>query len=166
VNASAAGAESANTYAGLRPGYWPSGTSRASPCGTGSNYGPGTWYHPDGASDRAGAAGENSRSVGEWIGGVWSWVHIDDAALDKPPDTARMFNHGVYHVVDDDPSRCRVWLPAFAGRFGAPPPPRMTVEEALAASGEDAVYYGTKLRGASNARRSGCSGFRPYGCSG
>ena len=40
-------------------------------------------------------------------------------------------------------------------------PPRLTVEKALAAAGEDAVYYGTKLRGASNAKAKRVFGFRP-----
>ena len=91
--------------------------------------------------------------------GVWSWVHIDDAAvatadaLTVPP--------GVYHIVDDDPSPVSAWLPAFARAVGAPPPPRVTVEQALATAGEDAVYYGTKLRGASNAKAKRVFGFRP-----
>ena len=48
-----------------------------------------------------------------------------------------------------------VWLPAFARFVGAPPPPRITEEQARASAGEDAVYYGTKLRGASNAEGEG-----------
>src|SRR5262249_58478160 len=68
---------------------------------------------------------------------------------------------GVYHVVDDAPSRVSVWLPAFARGVGAPPPPRVTVEQALAAAGEDAVYYGTRLRGASNAKAKRVFVFRP-----
>ena len=92
-------------------------------------------------------------------GGVWSWVHIEDAAL-ATADTLTA-PPGVYHVVDDDPSPVSVWLPAFARAAGAPPPTRVTVEQALAASGEDAVYYGTRLRGASNARAKRVFGFRP-----
>ena len=90
---------------------------------------------------------------------VWSWVHVEDAALatvaalSAPP--------GVYHVVDDTPSSVSVWLPAFARAVGAPPPPRVTEAEALAAEGEDAVYYGTKLRGASNAKARRTLGFVP-----
>src|SRR4029079_16830583 len=111
-------------------------------------YGPGTWYHPDGAS-----ADQVRRAeipvIGDG-GGVWSRVHIDDAAVATADALA--VPPGVYHVVDDDPSPVSVWLPAFALAVGAPPPPRTTVEEALAAAGEDAVYYGTKLRGASNTK--------------
>ena len=49
-----------------------------------------------------------------------------------------------------------------AGLFvGAPPPPRITEEQALALAGEDAVYYGTKLRGASNQKAKKTFGFEP-----
>jgi hypothetical protein len=41
---------------------------------------------------------------------------------------------------------------AGADRRNRPPPPQITKEQARAATGEDAIYYGTKLRGASNAK--------------
>jgi nucleoside-diphosphate-sugar epimerase len=120
-------------------------------------YGPGTWYSPEGAcADQA--RRQEIPIVGEGQG-VWSWVHIVDAAhatvaaLTAPP--------GVYHVVDDDPSPVSVWLPAFARSVGAPPPPRVSEAHARAAAGEDAVYYGTKLRGASNAKARKALGFTP-----
>ena len=50
------------------------------------------------------------------------------------------------------------------GRCPAPAPDHG--EQALAAAGEDAVYYGTKLRGASNAKAKRVFGFRPRGWSG
>jgi hypothetical protein len=67
----------------------------------------------------------------------------------------------VYHVVDDDPSPVSVWLPAFARFVGAPGPPRVTEEQARSARGEDAVHYGTKLRGASNAKAKRIMQFAP-----
>jgi nucleoside-diphosphate-sugar epimerase len=120
-------------------------------------YGPGTWYSPEGAcADQARRQEIPIVGKGE---GVWSWVHIVDAAhatvaaLTAPP--------GVYNVVDDDPSPVNVWLPAFARRVGAPPPPQITEEQARAAASEDAIYYGTKLRGASNAKAKKALGFSP-----
>jgi nucleoside-diphosphate-sugar epimerase len=120
-------------------------------------YGPGTWYSPEGASaDQAGRQEIPIVGKGE---GVWSWVHIVDAAhatvaaLTAPP--------GVYNVVDDDPSPVNVWLPAFARSVGAPPPPQITEEQARAADGEDGIYYGTKLRGASNAKAKKALRFSP-----
>jgi 2-alkyl-3-oxoalkanoate reductase len=120
-------------------------------------YGPGTWYHPEGAS-----ADQVRRGEFPIIGdgeGVWSWVHIDDAAVATAD--ALTIPPGVYHVVDDDPSPVSTWLPAFARFVDAPPPPQITVEQALASAGEDAVYYGTRLRGASNAKAKSTFGFRP-----
>ena len=67
----------------------------------------------------------------------------------------------MYHVVDDDPSPVAVWLPAFTRSVGAPPPPRIAVEQALASAGVDAVYYGTRLRGASNRKAKEAFGFAP-----
>jgi hypothetical protein len=64
-------------------------------------------------------------------------------------------------VVDDDPSPVNVWLPAFARSVGAPPPPRITEEQAHADAGQDAIYYGTKLRGASNAKANKTLRFTP-----
>jgi nucleoside-diphosphate-sugar epimerase len=120
-------------------------------------YGPGTWYNPDGAAaDQARKQELAIIGAGE---GVWSWVHIHDAvlatvaALTAPP--------GVYHVVDDDPSPVHVWLPAFARAVGAPPPPRISEQQARASAGEDAVYYGTRLRGVSNAKAKKTFGFAP-----
>ena len=120
-------------------------------------YGPGTWYNSDGAAaDQARKQELAIIGAGE---GVWSWVHIEDAAvatvaaLTAPP--------GVYHVVDDNPSPVSVWLPAFARWVSAPAPPRITEQKARASVGEDAVYYGTKLRGAANAKAKRLLGFAP-----
>jgi nucleoside-diphosphate-sugar epimerase len=157
VGASPRVAASARTYAELEARLLAAGDIEGVALRYGFYYGPGTWYHPDGAS--ADLVRRQQIPVIGGGGGVWSWVHIDDAAvatadaLTAPP--------GVYHVVDDDPSPVSAWLPAFARAVGAPPPPRVTVEQALATTGEDAVYYGTRLRGASNARAKAAFGFRP-----
>jgi 2-alkyl-3-oxoalkanoate reductase len=109
-------------------------------------YGPGTWY------SREGDMGEQARRrrvpvIGEGEG-VWSFVHIDDAAAATA--AALECAPGAYNVVDDDPTSQSFWLPAFARAVGAPAPPHMTEEEALGAFGPDSIYYATRLRGASN----------------
>jgi nucleoside-diphosphate-sugar epimerase len=120
-------------------------------------YGPGTWYNPDGAA--ADLARKKELALIGSGEGVWSWVHIEDAAvatvaaLTAPP--------GVYHVVDDDPSPVGRWLPAFARWVSAPPPPQVTEQDERERAGEDAVYYGTKLRGASNGKAKKTLGFAP-----
>ena len=91
--------------------------------------------------------------------GVWSFVHIEDAALASV--AALTAPPGMYNVVDDDPSPVSRWLPAFARWVGAPPPPQLTEQEAREVAGEDAVYYGTKLSGASNDKAKQTFTFKP-----
>lgn len=147
----------ARTYAELEARVLDAGAIEGVALRYGFFYGPGTWYHRDGASADQVRRGELP-IIGDG-GGVWSWIHIDDAAVATAD--ALTIPTGVYHVVDDDPSPVSAWLPAFARSVGGPPPPRVTVEQALASAGEDAVYYGTKLRGASNAKAKATFGFRP-----
>jgi nucleoside-diphosphate-sugar epimerase len=120
-------------------------------------YGPGTWYHPEGAC--AEQARRQEIPIIEEGDGVWSWVHIEDAALATV--AALTAPPGIYHLVDDNPSPVSVWLPAFALRVGAPPPPHLSVAEARATLGEDAVYYGTRLRGAANGKAKQLLRFAP-----
>jgi nucleoside-diphosphate-sugar epimerase len=120
-------------------------------------YGSNTWYYPDGAS-----ADQVRKQEMPIIGrgqGVWSWVHIEDAALATV--SALTAPAGVYNIVDSDPSPVSVWLPAFARFLGAPAPPHVTEEQALPAAGEDAIYYQTRLRGASNKKAKETLHFRP-----
>ena len=91
--------------------------------------------------------------------GVWSFVHIDDAAAATA--AALECAPGAYNVVDGDPTPQGSWLPAFARAVGAPAPPRMTEEEALGAFGPDTVYYATRLRGASNEKAKRELNFEP-----
>jgi 2-alkyl-3-oxoalkanoate reductase len=157
IDASPRIAANARTYAELERRVLDAGEMEGVALRYGFFYGPGTWYHPDGAcADQV--RRQELPIIGDG-GGVWSWIHIEDAAvatvdaLTAPP--------GVYHIVDDDPSPVGVWLPAFARFVGAPPPARINEEQARAAGGEDAVYYYTKLRGASNGKAKRTFGFRP-----
>ena len=120
-------------------------------------YGPGTWYRPDGAiADQA--RKRELAIIGEG-NAVWSFVHIDDAvAATLASLTAEP---GTYNVVDDDPLPVSKWLPAFARWVGAPEPPRVSMEDALKAAGEEAVFYHTTLTGASNGRAKAKLGFAP-----
>jgi nucleoside-diphosphate-sugar epimerase len=120
-------------------------------------YGPNTWYDRDGAS-----ADDVRRQQTPIIGhgeGVWSWIHIEDAAIATV--AAITGPAGVYNIVDDDPSPVHVWLPAFARFVGAPPPPHVTEEQARATVGEEPIYYQNKLRGASNRKAKQTLNFRP-----
>ncbi len=120
-------------------------------------YGPGTWYRPDGAIADQARKGE-STIIGDG-NGVWSFVHIDDAiAATVASVTAEP---GTYNVVDDDPLPVAEWLPAFARWVDAPAPNRVSAEDALKTAGEEAVYYHTRLTGASNGRAKAELGFAP-----
>jgi nucleoside-diphosphate-sugar epimerase len=120
-------------------------------------YGPGTWFR------REGDMGEQAREqrlpvIGDGQG-VWSWVHIEDAAAATA--AALECRPGAYNIVDADPTPQRVWLPAFARAVGGPMPPQATEEEALAAFDPDTVYYATRLRGASNEKAKRELSFQP-----
>ena len=120
-------------------------------------YGPGTWYN------REGDMGEQVRQqqvpvIGDGQG-VWSFLHIDDAAA--ATTAALECAPGAYNVVDNDPAAQSLWLPAFARAVGAPAPPRMTEEEALRTLGPDTVYFATRLRGASNEKARRELNFQP-----
>lgn len=120
-------------------------------------YGPGTWFHPQGD-----VAKQIHKKEFPIIGkgeGVWNFVHIEDAA--KAVRSAVYSSPGAYNVVNDHPSQMREWLPLFARYLGAEHPLWITEEEGLKQRGADAVYYATKLRGASNAKAKREFNFQP-----
>ena len=83
--------------------------------------------------------------------GVWSFVHIDDAAAATMAALERG-RPGVYNIVDDDPAPVSEWLPALAAAIGAKPPRRLPAWVGRLAAGEAGVVMMTEIRGASNAK--------------
>jgi nucleoside-diphosphate-sugar epimerase len=81
--------------------------------------------------------------------GVWSFIHLDDAAAATVAAVERG-EAGVYNVTDDDPAPVAEWLPHMADAVGAKPPMRLPVWLARAAAGEVIVRWMTEGRGASN----------------
>ena len=118
-------------------------------------YGPGTWFNPDGDVARQ-VRLRQFPIVGNGEG-VWSWLHIEDAAI-ATVAAAERGNRGIYLIANDQPLPLRKWLPAFAQWLNAPPPPQISVEDALDA---DAVYYATQMRGVSNAKAKRELDFQP-----
>jgi nucleoside-diphosphate-sugar epimerase len=112
-------------------------------------YGPGTWFNPDG--DVAQQVRQQQFPVVGNGEGVWSWLHIEDAAR-ATVAAAEHGGPGIYLLANDQPLAVRQWLPAFARWLNAPPPPQISVEAAAKTSGADTVYYGTQMRGMSNAK--------------
>jgi nucleoside-diphosphate-sugar epimerase len=122
-------------------------------------YGPGTWFSPDG--DVARQVREQQFPIVGNGEGVWSWLHIEDAAK-ATVAAAEQGNPGIYLIANDQPLAVRQWLTAFARWLNAPPPPQISVEDALKRDGgADAVYYGTQMRGASNAKAKRELSFQP-----
>lgn len=122
-------------------------------------YGPGTWFNSDG--DVGQQVRQQQLPIVGNGDGVWSWIHIEDAAI-ATVAAVEQGNPGVYLIVDDQPLAVRDWLPAFARSLNAPPPPRVSVEDALKMEGgADIVYYQTQMRGASNAKAKRELNFQP-----
>ena len=121
-------------------------------------YGPGTWFNPDGDVARQ-VRQQQFPIVGNGEG-VWSWLHIEDAA-NATVAAAEQGKSGIYLIANDRPLAVHEWLPAFARSVNAPPPPEISVEDALTARGADAVYYGTRMRGVSNAKARRELNFQP-----
>jgi nucleoside-diphosphate-sugar epimerase len=84
-------------------------------------------------------------------GGVWSFIHVADAA----EATVAAVTHGaqgVYNVVDDDPAPVADWLPALAEELGAKKPMRVPRFVGRLFAGEVGVVMMTEIRGATNAK--------------
>ena len=84
-------------------------------------------------------------------GGIWSLVHLEDAAAATVLALERG-TPGIYNVVDDEPAAVREWLPALAATIGAKPPRRVPRWLARLLAGQAGVVLMTEIRGASNAK--------------
>ena len=83
--------------------------------------------------------------------GVWSFVHIADAA-EATVAAVELGTRGVYNIVDDDPAPVAEWLPELAAMLGAKKPMRVPRFIGRLAAGRAGVVLMTELRGASNAK--------------
>ncbi len=92
--------------------------------------------------------------------GIWSFVHVDDAA-EATALAVERGRPGVYNVVDDDPAPVAEWLPYLAGCLGAPPPRRIPVWLARFAVGDVGISMMTRVRGSSNAKARRELGWEP-----
>ena len=84
-------------------------------------------------------------------GGVWSFVHLDDAAS-ATVLAVEQGEVGIYNVVDSDPAPVSEWLPALAEAVRAKPPRRVPRWLARLVAGDVGVVLMTEVRGASNAK--------------
>ena len=84
----------------------------------GAFYGPGTWFSRHGAASQQILA-RKYPIIGAGAG-VYSWLHIDDAA-EATAIALDRGQPGTYNVTDDDPAPVREWLPFYASILGARP---------------------------------------------
>jgi 2-alkyl-3-oxoalkanoate reductase len=121
-------------------------------------YGPGSSYAPGGHWARE--VGRRRFPIVGKGSGVFSFIHIDDAAA----ATAAALEHGppgIYNVVDDEPAPLREWLPLYAEALGAKKPLRVPKLLARLAAGRYTTQMATGLSGASNARAKNELGWQP-----
>ncbi|MGZ4325569.1 MAG: NAD-dependent epimerase/dehydratase family protein [Solirubrobacteraceae bacterium] len=93
-------------------------------------------------------------------GGVWSFIHIADAA-DATVAAVERGERGIYNIVDDEPAPVSEWLPSLADELDAPKPwhvPRLVGRLAV---GESGTVMMTEIRGASNAKAKRELGWKP-----
>jgi 2-alkyl-3-oxoalkanoate reductase len=126
----------------------------------GGFYGPGTAFSSDPDAVMTKAIRKRRFPIIGDGGGVWSFVHIEDAASATVAAVERG-EPGVYNVVDDEPAPVREWLPYLAEQLGARKPMRVPGFVVRLLAGEATVLQMTEVRGASNAKAKRVLGWLP-----
>jgi nucleoside-diphosphate-sugar epimerase len=115
----------------------------------GGFYGPGTSLTQDG--EHAELLRKRRMPVGGNGAGIWSLVHIDDAAS-ATVAAIESGTPGIFNVVDDEPAPASELFPGLAAAFGAPPPRRLPGWLVKLLAGPQMHSMMTRTRGASNAK--------------
>jgi len=115
----------------------------------GGFYGPGTSLFEGG--EHVAAIRKRAFPLVGSSAGMWSFVHIDDAAAATLAAIERG-SRGIYNVVDDEPAPASEWLPYLAERLGAKQPRHVPEWLGRLVAGEQVVSMMTEARGASNAK--------------
>jgi nucleoside-diphosphate-sugar epimerase len=84
-------------------------------------------------------------------GGIWSFVHLIDAARATVAAISRGAP-GIYNIVDDEPAKVATWLPALAKAVDAKPPYKIPHWLGELTIGKAGVSMMTQTRGCSNAK--------------
>ena len=124
----------------------------------GGFYGPGTSLRPGG--EHVALIRKRRFPVVGGGAGVWSFIHIEDAA-EATVAAVERGRRGIYNIVDDEPAAVAEWLPALAATLGARPPRRVPRAIGRLLAGEAATVMMTEVRGASNAKAKATLGWRP-----
>jgi len=136
--------------------------SQESPAGVvlryGYFYGPGTSFDVEGEISKA-----LRKRAFPLIGGgtgVWSLIHVDDAA-EATRLAIECAPSGIYNITDDRPSTIGDWLPGLAALLNAKRPMRMPRWVGRFFVGESGLYMMTQARGALNAKAKRVLGWNP-----
>ena len=124
----------------------------------GAFYGPGTSLAPGGEQYEM-VRKRRIPVVGDG-GGVWSFIHIADAA-EATVAAVEHGERGIYNIVDDEPAPVAEWLPGLAEQIGAPKPWRVPRFVGRLFAGEAGVVMMTDARGASNDKAKRALGWSP-----
>ena len=124
----------------------------------GGFYGPGTGLEPSG--EQVEAVRKRQFPVLGDGRGVWSFIHIDDAAAATVAALERG-RPGIYNIVDDDPAPVAEWLPYLAEVAGAKPPRHLPLWLGRLVGGEHMVVMMDESRGASNEKARRELGWEP-----
>jgi nucleoside-diphosphate-sugar epimerase len=124
----------------------------------GAFYGPGTSIAPGGQLPEM-IRKRRFPLVGDG-GGVWSFIHVADAA-EATVAAVERGSRGVYNIADDDPAPVSEWLPEMAQMLGAKKPRRVHRFVGRLFAGEAGVVMMTEFRGTSNAKAKRELGWRP-----
>ncbi|HEY3990701.1 MAG TPA: NAD(P)-dependent oxidoreductase [Acidobacteriaceae bacterium] len=115
----------------------------------GAFYGPHTSIAKDGSVVKA-VRQRKLPLVGEGAG-VWSFIHVEDAAS-ATAAVVESRRGGVYNVVDDEPAPVSEWLSFLAHCAHAQPPRQVPAWLARLLIGEHVVAVMNEIRGVSNAK--------------
>jgi nucleoside-diphosphate-sugar epimerase len=125
----------------------------------GGFYGPGTSLAPEGGEMVEMVRKRKFPVVGNGAG-VWSFIHIEDAA-DATVAAIEHGRRGIYNIVDDEPTPVAEWLPAMASAVSAPAPRHVPRWLGRMLAGEAVTVMMTEVRGASNAKAKRELGWEP-----
>jgi 2-alkyl-3-oxoalkanoate reductase len=120
----------------------------------------GSFYGPGASEEFVAMVRKRKLPIAGAGAGVWSFIHIDDAAAATVLALERDAT-GIFNIVDDEPAQVNQWLPFLAQAIGAKPPHRVPTWLARLAGGEVGVSLLTQVRGASNAKARQELGWQP-----
>lgn len=126
----------------------------------GGFYGPGTSIALDPPGDQSELIRAGKFPILGAGTGVWSFIHVEDAASATVAAIERG-KPGIYNIVDDEPAPVSAWIPALAEALGAKPPIRLPGWLGRLMAGPMVMALMNEVSGLSNAKAVRELGWRP-----